>query len=304
MSTGTIAANADARGPRRPRGGGAPPTRSSPAPPASASRPRNVAPTARSGSSASPPSSAAAAAMKSDHRDRGERPPPRRPGNPDVAPLSAAGLRAVDLRVSYRWRSSPGARAPTTGKMRAPRPLARQRGRSTAAPWAGSRGGRPLPLRVTRVNAKARAGIGAGSARDDRVPVLLHLRSPGCEPSAADPTICKPTRGEGMPQKRIYSFGGGKAEGNKDMKEALGGKGAGLAEMSNIGIPVPPGLHDHDRRLHRVLPHRQEAPARARGRAARRARRRSRRSPARASATPRTRCSSRSAPARASRCPG
>ncbi len=45
-----------------------------------------------------------------------------------------------------------------------------------------------------------------------------------------------------MPQKRIYTFGGGKAEGNKDMKELLGGKGAGLAEMSNIGIPVPPGF--------------------------------------------------------------
>jgi pyruvate,orthophosphate dikinase len=45
-----------------------------------------------------------------------------------------------------------------------------------------------------------------------------------------------------MPSKRIFSFGGGKAEGNKDMKEALGGKGAGLAEMSNIGIPVPPGF--------------------------------------------------------------
>jgi pyruvate,orthophosphate dikinase len=42
--------------------------------------------------------------------------------------------------------------------------------------------------------------------------------------------------------KRTYSFGGGKAEGNKDMKNLLGGKGAGLAEMSNIGIPVPPGF--------------------------------------------------------------
>ena len=45
-----------------------------------------------------------------------------------------------------------------------------------------------------------------------------------------------------MGQKRIYTFGGGKAEGNKDMKDLLGGKGAGLAEMSNIGIPVPPGF--------------------------------------------------------------
>ncbi|MFY3746678.1 pyruvate, phosphate dikinase [Anaeromyxobacter sp. Red801] len=45
-----------------------------------------------------------------------------------------------------------------------------------------------------------------------------------------------------MAAKRIYAFGGGKAEGNKDMKDLLGGKGAGLAEMSNIGIPVPPGF--------------------------------------------------------------
>jgi pyruvate,orthophosphate dikinase len=42
--------------------------------------------------------------------------------------------------------------------------------------------------------------------------------------------------------KRTYSFGSGRAEGNRDMKELLGGKGAGLAEMSHIGIPVPPGF--------------------------------------------------------------
>ncbi len=42
--------------------------------------------------------------------------------------------------------------------------------------------------------------------------------------------------------KRTYSFGRGRAEGHRDMKNLLGGKGAGLAEMSNIGIPVPPGF--------------------------------------------------------------
>jgi pyruvate,orthophosphate dikinase len=42
--------------------------------------------------------------------------------------------------------------------------------------------------------------------------------------------------------KRVYFFGGGKAEGNKDMKNLLGGKGANLAEMTNIGAPVPPGF--------------------------------------------------------------
>jgi len=42
--------------------------------------------------------------------------------------------------------------------------------------------------------------------------------------------------------KRVYSFGGGRAEGTKDMKRILGGKGANLAEMTNLGVPVPPGF--------------------------------------------------------------
>jgi len=43
-------------------------------------------------------------------------------------------------------------------------------------------------------------------------------------------------------EKYVYSFGGGKAEGNGTMKDVLGGKGAGLAEMTNAGLPVPPGF--------------------------------------------------------------
>jgi pyruvate, orthophosphate dikinase len=60
-------------------------------------------------------------------------------------------------------------------------------------------------------------------------------------------------------EKYVYSFGGGTAEGRSDLKELLGGKGANLAEMSVIGIPVPPGFtlttevcavyYDRDRRL-------------------------------------------------------
>jgi pyruvate,orthophosphate dikinase len=55
----------------------------------------------------------------------------------------------------------------------------------------------------------------------------------------------------------VYYFGDGHAEGNAKMKEILGGKGAGLAEMTNIGVPVPPGFtistevctyfYDHDK---------------------------------------------------------
>lgn len=45
-----------------------------------------------------------------------------------------------------------------------------------------------------------------------------------------------------MPEKYVYSFGAGKTDGTGKMRELLGGKGANLAEMSRIGIPVPPGF--------------------------------------------------------------
>ena len=43
-------------------------------------------------------------------------------------------------------------------------------------------------------------------------------------------------------KKYVYFFADGKADGNRDMKKILGGKGAGLAEMTNAGLPVPPGF--------------------------------------------------------------
>ena len=45
-----------------------------------------------------------------------------------------------------------------------------------------------------------------------------------------------------MSEKRVYLFGNGQAEGNASMREQLGGKGANLAEMNLIGVPVPPGF--------------------------------------------------------------
>src|SRR5881394_4502108 len=46
----------------------------------------------------------------------------------------------------------------------------------------------------------------------------------------------------GRSKKYVYFFGSGKAEGNRTMKDTLGGKGANLAEMTNAGLPVPPGF--------------------------------------------------------------
>ena len=45
-----------------------------------------------------------------------------------------------------------------------------------------------------------------------------------------------------MDKKRVYTFGNGLAEGKADMRNLLGGKGANLAEMNLIGVPVPPGF--------------------------------------------------------------
>ena len=82
--------------------------------------------------------------------------------------------------------------------------------------------------------------------------------APSCEAKAA---------------KYVYYFGDGKADGDGNMKPLLGGKGANLAEMTRIGLPVPPGLHDHDRSLH-LLSTRTSAPIRRRSRRRSRSRRR------------------------------
>src|SRR5258708_18442531 len=50
------------------------------------------------------------------------------------------------------------------------------------------------------------------------------------------------TGGDDMPTKYVYAFGAGSAEGDGNQKSLLGGKGAGLAEMSRLGVPVPPGF--------------------------------------------------------------
>src|SRR5579859_1099574 len=55
-------------------------------------------------------------------------------------------------------------------------------------------------------------------------------------------TEAKESKTKQSATKYVYFFGGGKADGNGKMKDVLGGKGAGLAEMTNAGLPVPPGF--------------------------------------------------------------
>ena len=60
---------------------------------------------------------------------------------------------------------------------------------------------------------------------------------------AAKKAVTKKAAGAGKKAaKHVYFFGNGKADGNRTMKDTLGGKGSGLAEMTNAGLPVPPGF--------------------------------------------------------------
>ena len=103
--------------------------------------------------------------------------------------------------------------------------------------------------------------------------------------------------------KYVYFFGAGKAEGNGDMRDLLGGKGAGLAEMTRIGLPVPAGFTITTEACDYYLKHDHKYPKELRAEVAkhvdapRKAHRR------RSSATRKIRCSSACAPARPAPCP-
>src|SRR6476646_7843986 len=61
-------------------------------------------------------------------------------------------------------------------------------------------------------------------------------------PTATAPNKAKKPSSSSSSKKYVYFFGGGKADGNRHMKDLLGGKGSGLAEMTNAALPVPPGF--------------------------------------------------------------
>ena len=101
----------------------------------------------------------------------------------------------------------------------------------------------------------------------------------------------------------VYSFGDGKAEGRADMRNLLGGKGANLAEMSNLGLPVPPGFTITTEVCTYYYKNGQTYPPELKDQVDRGAGRRRAERSAPDSAIRKTRCWSRSAPARAPPCP-
>jgi pyruvate, orthophosphate dikinase len=82
-------------------------------------------------------------------------------------------------------------------------------------------------------------------SKNSRQPVKKFTPAParrGAKPRRAKAAARKPAAPAARKGRWVYAFGGGKAEGRAAMRNVLGGKGAGLAEMAHLGLPVPPGF--------------------------------------------------------------
>ncbi len=131
----------------------------------------------------------------------------RRPsGKASRVAKKTSGPKAV---ASAKKAARKGISAPRKSAVAAPRVVAK-RAAATVRPAHSSA---PSPYRSPRPG-NGRVGTAAG-------------REGGVKTSAV---------------KWVYAFGGGKAEGGSVMRDLLGGKGANLAEMANLGLPVPPGF--------------------------------------------------------------
>jgi len=208
---------------------------------------------------------------------------------------------ARDTRGSRRIRPIPSAAA-----RRLIGPMQRKAGRAESPRAEGmpskvltSRSAVPLG-REALSRAKVQSARHRAIPSPGRLPAVRGATVPASKESDT-PMADSGTRTYKAAKRYIYAWGGGKAEGNGGMKDLLGGKGAGLAEMTNAGLPTPPASPSRPKPATTTSP-----PARSSrpdcGTTSWPPSRSSRARPARAWAIPRTRSSFRSAPAPSSRC--
>jgi len=97
---------------------------------------------------------------------------------------------------------------------------------------------------TTSKSAKGRAGVAKSAvpSKRARAAVAPQAAAKKLVKKATVAAKAKPVSVAGKAGKYTYSFGGGRADGRSEMKNLLGGKGANLAEMAQIGLPVPPGF--------------------------------------------------------------
>jgi pyruvate,orthophosphate dikinase len=91
------------------------------------------------------------------------------------------------------------------------------------------------------VAAKKKAAKKGAAAKKKAAKKRSAAKKTAAKKPAAGASLAR-ARGKGSTQRRVFFFGGGRADGDAAMKEILGGKGANLAEMTSLGIPVPPGF--------------------------------------------------------------
>src|ERR1700675_841008 len=102
-----------------------------------------------------------------------------------------------------------------------------------------SRNGRAPAKSESKAKPASRIAVG----KERQSTAKLAARNPvATKPVATKPAPPKPAAPKPARPKWVYAFGGGKAEGRTQMRDLLGGKGANLAEMANLRLPVPPGF--------------------------------------------------------------
>ena len=114
------------------------------------------------------------------------------------------------------------------------RKATKSRARSTAGKAKGT------SRRSTQAKKKARSKKKAASK--PRKKAAARSRKATAKQAAAKVKAKAKAKAKAKSQRRVFFFGGGRADGHAGMKEVLGGKGANLAEMTSLGIPVPPGF--------------------------------------------------------------
>jgi pyruvate,orthophosphate dikinase len=157
----------------------------------------------------------------------------RKAAVPARAAKAAAKTAKVGKKVPPRGKA---AKAPAKPAAKSARPAARPAPKAvkTAARSAGSSAARTVGKAVGKAAAalvRAAAGTAKAAAKTASRPASKAVAKPAAKPAVL-----------GKPGKWVYSFGGGKAEGAAGLRDLLGGKGANLAEMANLGLPVPPGF--------------------------------------------------------------
>ena len=116
---------------------------------------------------------------------------------------------------------------------------------STGTVQPGYRGGPPAAADGHRgPSRRRRRAVQSRRTHRDPIAVARATASPPTpkEPPMAETVAPSTERAHRAAKRYIYAWGGGRAEGDATMRDLLGGKGAGLAEMTNAGLPVPPGF--------------------------------------------------------------